>query len=478
MIKPPKIFLIFLLICSLLLSISLVFPAGDIPLGNQKLKWLSFDELISSFKRHSVIQENDSNLIVKSDTILINEDTLKKAVLIDSSLIVKFNTEENLQLEYSDEFKPLLYNFYTKVLSANDSSKVIRILHFGDSQIEGDRITRYLRASFQRDFGGTGPGFIPLYDPHKHFSSVWISNTGEWQEHAVYNYPREIPNNEYGLVGRVNTIISSGGASIKVSTAPSALPSARKYYHSRMFVKNIVSPLIVDAYWGNTLISSDSLEQESDITEINWSFKKTPKRFSVKLNTADSPLFLGMTLDSLSGIAVDNIAMRGQSTPRLDKTNKELFKAMASHLDIGMIILQYGTNMVPTVAKSYHFYYKMLYKQLLTIKATIPNVPVVIVGVGDVAFEDEGSVSSYSHIYDIKEAQKKAALKAGFAFFDLYKVMGGKGAIIKWTNGVPHLAMSDYTHFNKKGGEKVAEWIYKSIMSDLNEMNNQTLVNN
>ncbi len=475
MIKPPKIFFTFLLICAVFLCISVLFPSGVIPLGNQKLRWVSLKDTKNLFYKEETIIENSPS--VNLDTLIVLKDTIEATELVDSSLIHKFKGEEDLQLEYSDEFKPLLQSFYSKILTANSSGKVIRVLHFGDSQIEGDRITRYLRASFQKDFGGTGPGFIPLYDPHKHFSSVWISNTGDWKEHAVYKYPREIPNNEYGLVGKVNTIKSPGWASIKVSTAPSALPSAKEYYHSRMFVKNIESPLLVDAYWGNTLISSDSLKQESDITEINWSFKQTPKRFTVKLNASDSPLFLGMTLDSLSGIAVDNIAMRGQSTPRLDKTNKELFKAMASHLDIGMIILQYGTNMVPTVAKNYHFYYRMLYKQLLTLKETIPNVPVVIVGVGDVAFEDEGSVSSYSHVYDIKEAQKKAAVEAGFAFFDLYEVMGGKGAIIKWANGVPHLAMSDYTHFNKRGGEKVAEWIYKSIMSDFSRMNSQTIVN-
>jgi hypothetical protein len=37
-----------------------------------------------------------------------------------------------------------------------------RILHYGDSQLEGDRISGYLRQRLQAVFGGSGPGFIPI----------------------------------------------------------------------------------------------------------------------------------------------------------------------------------------------------------------------------------------------------------------------------------------------------------------------------
>src|SRR5512140_2901193 len=39
----------------------------------------------------------------------------------------------------------------------------VRIMYYGDSQIEGDRLTSFLRSSLREGHGGTGPGlFLPV----------------------------------------------------------------------------------------------------------------------------------------------------------------------------------------------------------------------------------------------------------------------------------------------------------------------------
>ena len=43
----------------------------------------------------------------------------------------------------------------------NAKSQKIRIIHYGDSQIEGDRMSNYLRTVLQKKFGGYGVGLIP-----------------------------------------------------------------------------------------------------------------------------------------------------------------------------------------------------------------------------------------------------------------------------------------------------------------------------
>ncbi len=468
MVNPPKILLYFAIVSLLLIALAYVMPDSGLQLGNHiTLHWISTDELLPSSTDDVVTNQPDSTI---AENLNIPEDTIHQEANIARVIPnIKKTNNPFLKLDYTEDFKPLLQNFYNQLIKAKDTNQVVRVLHMGDSQIEGDRITRHLREAFQKDFGGSGPGFIPLYDPQKQFSSVWISNSGHWLEHVIYHYPRTIPNNEYGLIGKVATIDPSATASVSIYPSHSALPLAKQYYSSKLFIKNIQTTLLVDAYWNSTLISTDTLTPNNNLTEVAWSFADTPNKFKLTMNTQQSPLFLGIALDSLGGVAVDNISMRGQSSPRLDKTNKALFKTMASHLDIGLIIWQFGTNMVPTIANNYHFYYKMLLKQLNTIKETIPDVPVVIVSVGDVAYIENGTVSPYDHIFKIKEAQKKAALDAGFAFFDLYDAMGGEGSIIQWVNSDPRLAMSDYTHFNANGGKKVADWIYQAIMNDFNQ---------
>ena len=46
-------------------------------------------------------------------------------------------------------------------MKSNETENV-RVLHFGDSQLEGDRITMQLRDAYQREYGGTGFGYTAL----------------------------------------------------------------------------------------------------------------------------------------------------------------------------------------------------------------------------------------------------------------------------------------------------------------------------
>jgi hypothetical protein len=48
---------------------------------------------------------------------------------------------------------------------ANDEGKTYRIMHYGDSQIEMDRISSVLRQNLQTLFGGSGPNMIPAIQP-------------------------------------------------------------------------------------------------------------------------------------------------------------------------------------------------------------------------------------------------------------------------------------------------------------------------
>ncbi len=480
MLKPAKIFLYYLIVFLAFGVISYLIPEEGFQLGTSeyKIRWLPISRLLQERR------EDSSRVISKADTTInsIGLDRLQTDSLQVDTIRV-FNDSVKIsnayKLEYPLGFQSMLHSFYNKISTAEDSGKVIRILHMGDSQIEGDRISKYLRERFQTNFKGSGPGLVPLYDPHKQFPSVWISNEGVWREHLVYLYPRLIVSNQYGILGKVAKIDSIGESSVMISQSSMALPKASHFYKSRLFLKNISKPLAIKAYWGRTLISTDSLSVDDQLTEINWTFKTAPRKFELHFESEESPLFLGLSLDSLSGVAVDNIPMRGQSSPRLDKTDTYLFKSMADYMNIGMVILQYGTNIVPTVTEDYNFYRITFYRQLEILKKTMPGVPVVVVGVGDVGKLSEGKVESYKHIVKIKEAQKQAAFKAGFAFFDLFEAMGGEGSILKWVNEDPRLAMSDYTHFNKQGGKKVADWIYDAIMNEylLEKQDSLTSVN-
>ena len=78
--------------------------------------------------------------------------------------------------------------------------------------------------------------------------------------------------------------------------------------------------MLVKSFYDEDEIGTDTLTKRAGITEIKWSFETTPEKFLLEFETKNNPLFLGISLDSTCGVAVDNIAMRGQLSPRLDKT--------------------------------------------------------------------------------------------------------------------------------------------------------------
>ncbi len=482
MIKPIKILLFYILITGIFIGFSMLIPKDGIA-----FKIGRFQHVIKGFTLQDIALLKNDTLSVDS-VKLITEDLVVDSVIhtspskkksLDLSPVLNKRKNDNiadsLHLIYNAEFQKSLYHFYHLLKDCKSRNKLVRVLHMGDSQLEGDRITKYLREKWQENFMGSGPGLITVYDPKKQFSSIWIDTDGDWSEHLVYKYPRDIFNNEYGLLGRVAKIDSGENASISFVRSFMALDKAKKYYKARLFLNHVTQPVYIRATYEGVDLPVDTVTREMGLSEVSWTFKTAPRKFTLHFHSLGSPSFMGICLDSLAGVAVDNISMRGQYTPRLDKNNVDFFSSMAAYMDIGMIILQYGTNMVPTVSKNYSFYTKMLSRQLELLKKMMPNVPVVVVGVGDAGTIKDGVSQSYEHVKLIRDAQKKATLEAGYAFFDLYEAMGGSGSIIKWVEGHPKRAMSDYTHFNKRGGKIVAGWLYHAIMKDYSQWNEKEL---
>src|SRR5665647_438105 len=75
----------------------------------------------------------------------------------------------------------------------------VRILYYGDSQIEYDRVTSYLRRSFRKDYGGTGPGlFLPVM-PVTYTKSFYVRASSNWRRFNYLSFKNgEIKHNDLG----------------------------------------------------------------------------------------------------------------------------------------------------------------------------------------------------------------------------------------------------------------------------------------
>ena len=94
------------------------------------------------------------------EILAINEKAANIAAEKDSLLNFFNNSPTRFYLPDNDLtfFDPLF-----KELEHADKKRV-RILHYGDSQLEEDRMTFIIRDTIQRIFGGDGQGMMPARD--------------------------------------------------------------------------------------------------------------------------------------------------------------------------------------------------------------------------------------------------------------------------------------------------------------------------
>jgi lysophospholipase L1-like esterase len=177
-----------------------------------------------------------------------------------------------------------------------------------------------------------------------------------------------------------------------------------------------------------------------------------------------------MALDDMTGLAVDNIPLRGSQGLDFSKTDTAFFKQMVHTLNVGMIILHFGVNVAMNVVDDYSYYETAFYRELNLLKK-LSDAPILVVGISDMMVD--GGAMEMPNLEKIRAAQIRASGKAGCVFYDLYTAMGGRGSMKDWVASDPPLARSDYIHFSNEGANLVAQKMYEAIMAeyDLFELN-------
>lgn len=186
------------------------------------------------------------------------------------------------------------------------------------------------------------------------------------------------------------------------------------------------------------------------------------KDLKLHLDFPEGGRIYGISFESHSGLQMDNIAMRGSSGLVFSRMNHEQLQSMMDMLSPGLILLQFGGNVVPYMSPGY--YRRNFKKELQFFSDICPGVPVIVIGPADMSTREKGVFKTYPRLELIRDALKSATLESGFGFWDLYEAMGGRNSMPSFVNADPPLANTDYIHFNKLGINLVAEMFYNALM--------------
>ena len=447
--KPRYIVLFIVCLLLGLALLCMLFPRGGIRLGNTTLRFPALAEVLD-------VPEEP----VDTDTIAIlspEEIMEQRLAALNTEKMEEFNlycqtNPARLYLPNDDE--TYLDAFFEKMQNAGN--KHLRIMHYGDSQIECDRITSFLRQEFQEEFGGCGVGLIPALQTVPTYTTSQ-SLSGSATQYLAFGPADSRGNSDfYGPMAKRTEI--HGAASISISAR-----GGKDYSHSCSF--NKVTVLTKDAADLHLVVRGDTIAMDS--TNVGEMYFYTARlgggASSATLGVKGHASILGIQLDGSKGVNVDNLPMRGCSGPELLNISRASIRPFLGRENVGLILLQYGGNSVPYLTKAKLPGYKERMKNVINMfRQMAPEARIIFIGPSDMATTDStGAVRSYSVLPETVKTLREAANESGAAFWNMYEVMGGTGSMSKWVRS--GLAGSDYVHFTPGGAKKMAHMLYETL---------------
>lgn len=483
--KPHKLILFGILVAVPSLLLLSFYPDTGIRLfGNTRLVFPGFAETFSpgsDSTTHRIAAILDENAVDKSAT----PDEQRRLDSLRTTKTRDSVRRGQLKIHYPPGLDTLLYPFFRKLDRIDSLDGPLHIFHFGDSQIEGDRITDFLRYKLQSQYGGTGPGWLPAV-PYVGSRSFFIENSESWVRYAIYglqdstvSYDRYGP---LGLFGRfthfpdsfmTNTSITQ--ATILYQARASAYTPVKTFRNVRLFYGKNTDPFIFRIKRGTHHFVVDTLAPTEAMKVACYTLNRVSRSVVLEFEGSVSPDIYAVSLEGEYGLIVSNVAMRGQSGTSFRAVPAEQWRKAFEEPKPGLILLQFGGNSVPYVeteqdVREYADYFRMNIQFLSRLSG---QTPIIVIGPADMAVKEGAKWKTYPMHGTIRNALKQAAFKAGAAYWDPFTAMGGEGAINQWVNTDPPLALPDHIHFTIEGGEVIAQWIYDALMREYNSWQNR-----
>lgn len=417
--------------------------------------------LFSSTQVYS-LDKNDCLLLIPGRDLYLSLSNWNECIVADN-LIVK--SQKDL-----GKFIPLTGNIdqlktFFEALK-NSKNKVIRIAHYGDSLIQGDVISEYIRDRFQKRFSGKGAGYLAIVS-----NDIKIRNTtkhtysDDWTYVAITTRnPDRLP---FGIGGSV--AVPKNGSWVK--------------YQSTQYLSSTISFDLIKIYYSHADENSTieyianektskkiKLKSGTNVQELILELDKNSTSIEIKFLSGKAPYFYSVSLESGNGIYLDNFSMPGNTGSSLLDIPHNVIADFNKYNDYRLVILNYGANVSSPNKGIYTLYENKMVTLIEQFKKLFPNAGFLLVSVGDKTIKKGNYFVTNPDVRLLLEAQKRIVAKTKIAFWNLWEAMGGNNSMNDWVNAKPPMALKDYAHFTPNGGARVAELFFDAIMDAYNKI--------
>ena len=448
--------LIFIFSVILILGVAwYFFPAEGLAIGNYTLRFPSYAEDMAPAQ-----EEVDVDAVIdkvnKSFEMTVSDN------LLDSMRYYRSYLKENPNRIYlpNDDytfFDPL----FKQLENADEEGKTYRIMHYGDSQIEMDRISSVLRQKLQEFFGGSGPNMIPAIQPVATISVSQHSNN--LQRYMVYGDANRASHNRYGVMSQFSQVMGGGSISFTQTSHSQAFEKAKEISTVSVLLGRNSQGFSATLKCDNIAPETKVLAANDSVSLVTWVLPDDVKRGTI--NFVGNAEIYAVLLDGEAGVAIDNVALRGCSGTIFTRINEATMRQSFDLLNTRLIIMQFGGNRMPSISSSKNItpYMAELEKQINYMKRVAPKATLLFIGPADMGKSYGGKMGTWHGLPELNDSLRVMALRNHVAYWDMFNVMGGEGSMAQWVKHNPPLAGPDYVHFTFRGAQEIGTDLAKSF---------------
>lgn len=432
--KPFQVLIFIASVFACLAGLCVVLP-HEVPIGERTLRWPALAEVMGGNDGMSAAEPLNDEMTEPVDSVTPEHR---------DSVIPKRPSIPKVAVDSTTDSRVFLQSFYVSLAQA--STRTVRVMHYGDSQIEEDRMTQQIREALQKRYGGSGVGLMPLAQtiPSRtvrqelRMSGKTVTPQQGPRRYMVHGLKRDQrADGRYGMMGQMaamNDSLVSGSETVTAICTP--LDGRPRYTRWQVFADSSITYSI-----------------HGDTVQLSG-------RGAV----------YGLSQESDSGVIVDNIPLRGCIGTVFTKMDSAQLSSFYREQNVRLIIMQFGGNAIPSNQKpgTIQGIVWGLREQVRLLQRYAPEADILFIGPSDMQTQVDGEWQTYPMVPYMDRLLRKMALEENIAYFSLYRWMGGAGSMLRWQE--VGLAGSDGVHFTRSGARKagnaVAEWLLGGMSTD------------
>lgn len=382
---------------------------------------------------------------------------------------------------YSGENNIYLSNFFSKLSKyENNDIENINIIHFGDSFLWGDNLSKTLASQFQTRFGDGGRGFIsPVetlaskltgfkkYVNRESFSFNEIhhkfgpkgnrKNYPDYNPYLGFKGEYSQPKNKYSYIKLKNNPGKDSWNKLKI------------YLHPSPDSQNNLSVFKIQIKTDEGDNYNKTVSAEKNKVTVDTTFLNSANEITITFRgNRNFPLIDTLSVETGSGLIYNTVIRMGTHMAWMKTIDNNILTTGLKQSKPDLMIYQFGIN----EATSIHYietFTKEMYRRDLKewftkIKTILPNTDILVIGSPERMNVKNGKVLPFPESLTVRNIQKEVCTEMGIAYFDSYEFLGGKGQMQKLVK--QKLALKDHTHFSNKGCKNFAKDIYNVLMNE------------